>query len=82
MAQPPRLLRPVRRADLVSHASPRLQFAAAVAAFAERLRESRHLGDYGYAQIAAAAQAAGLPDPHGERAELIDLVELTGAATQ
>jgi len=76
------IVRPVQRAELATSASPRLQFAAAVAAFAERLRESEHLGDYGYAQIAAAAQAAGLADPHGEHAEFADLVELTGAATR
>jgi Ca-activated chloride channel family protein len=74
------VVRPVQRADLATSASPRLQFAAAVAGFAERLRESEHLGDYGYAQIAAAAQAAALPDPHGERAEFADLVELTGTS--
>jgi Ca-activated chloride channel homolog len=50
------------------------QFATAVAAFGQRLRGESRLGDYGYADIAALANAARGSDPLGIRAELVQLV--------
>lgn len=66
----------VVRADLASTASARLRFAAAVAGFAETLRDNSALGDFGLAALADLATGANLPDPHGERAELADLITL------
>lgn len=59
--------------------SERLRFAAAVAAFAEHLRGGTWLNGWGTGEIATLARAARGPDPEGERAEFIQLVELAGS---
>lgn len=68
--------RPLRKSELQSSASPRLRFAAAVAAFADSLRGGTHLGDFDLDRIAALARGAGgADDAEGYRAEFVRLVE-------
>ena len=55
-------------------ASDDFQFAAAVAAFGMRLRQSKHLGDASKKQILAWARDGRGADPHGYRAEFLKLV--------
>jgi Ca-activated chloride channel family protein len=55
-------------------ASPDFQFAAAVAAFGQLLRNSKHKGDVTYAAVLETASAALGADKHGLRAEFLDLV--------
>ncbi|MFO1489733.1 MAG: von Willebrand factor type A domain-containing protein [Kiritimatiellia bacterium] len=50
------------------------RFAAAVAAFGQRLRGTTHLGSYSYDQILALAEPARGDDPLGYRAEFLKLV--------
>ncbi|OZB59064.1 MAG: hypothetical protein B7X39_13300 [Lysobacterales bacterium 14-68-21] len=57
-------------------ASQRLRFAAAVAAFADRLRGGRYVDGYDYAHIAALARGARGDDPDGYRAGFVQLVSL------
>ena len=71
------LEQPLVRADLAPSVSDRLRFAAAVAAFGERLA-GRGFESFGYPEIAEAVRSTHLPDPHGERMELADLAELAG----
>lgn len=54
-------------------------FTAAVAAFGQYLKGGDRLGSYDLSQIAKLAQAGRGEDPRGERAEFINLVELTKA---
>jgi Ca-activated chloride channel family protein len=51
-----------------------LTFAAAVAAFGMVLRDSPHKGSATLQQVLALAEAGRGDDPHGDRAEFIDLV--------
>ncbi|MBN8738866.1 MAG: VWA domain-containing protein [Xanthomonadaceae bacterium] len=68
--------RPLRKSELQPSASPRLRFAAAVAAFADSLRGGTHLDDFGLDRIAALARGAGgADDAEGYRAEFVRLVE-------
>jgi Ca-activated chloride channel family protein len=53
-----------------------LDFAAAVAAFGQKLRGGDYLKDYSYDQIAELAKASRGSDDDGTRAEFVDLVEL------
>ena len=57
-------------------ASERLRFAAAVAAFADRLRGGKYLDGYDYAQIAGLARGARGDDADGYRAGFVQLVAL------
>lgn len=66
--------RPIRRSEIAREASPRLQFAAAVAAFADRLRGGEHLGDFDLAKIAALANAGRNDDRFGYQREFLELV--------
>ena len=52
------------------------RFAAAVAAFGQKLRGDSQLVDYSYADIAEMASAAKGEDKHGYRAEFIQLVRI------
>jgi Ca-activated chloride channel homolog len=70
------LTRAITDRDVRAHASARLRFAAAVAAFADRLRGGRHVEDYSLADIAALARGARGKDPFGRRAGFVRLVEL------
>ena len=66
---------PILASEVRKVASPRLQFAAAVAAFADRLRGGEHLGSFDLAAIAALATSARNEDRFGYQRELIGLVE-------
>jgi len=56
-----------------------LDFAAAVAAFGQKLRGGDYLKGYSYDQIAELAKASRGSDEDGTRAEFVDLVELAKA---
>jgi Ca-activated chloride channel family protein len=53
-----------------------VRFAVAVAGFAQLLRNDTEIGELTYKDVAAAAEAARGDDPHGWRAEFIQLVKL------
>jgi Ca-activated chloride channel family protein len=55
------------------------RFAAAVAAFGQKLRGGDYIGAFGYDEIADAARAARGSDGGGYRAEFIELVEMAKA---
>ncbi len=57
-----------------SQADADCRFAAAVAAFGMRLRQSQFAGNITLDAIAEIASAATGPDPNGHRAEFVDLV--------
>lgn len=75
--------RPVRRADIAAHASPALQWAAAVAAYGERLRGGEALGGAGWKDVARWVDEAFLAAPGvrdgSSRRELVDLVRRAAA---
>lgn len=50
------------------------RFAAAVAAFGQKLQRAGYTDDYAYEEIVALAQSGKGEDPYGYRAELINLV--------
>jgi len=54
-------------------------FAAAVAAFGQKLRGGRYLGSFSYADIAGLAYRSRGSDPHGYRGEFVRLVNLAQA---
>jgi Ca-activated chloride channel family protein len=53
------------------------RFASAVAAYAQKLRDGKHLGDYGYQQIEKLAGEARGKDSHGLRSNFLQMVSLT-----
>jgi len=53
-----------------------MQFSAAVAGFGLLLRDSEHKGRLEYGQVLSLARGALGTDPHGDRAELLELVAL------
>ncbi|MFN3232494.1 MAG: vWA domain-containing protein [Alphaproteobacteria bacterium] len=55
------------------------RFAAAVAAFGEKLRGGEHLGSFGYRDVETLALRARGSDPFGYRAEFLELVRLANA---
>ncbi|MBP7274608.1 MAG: von Willebrand factor type A domain-containing protein [Kiritimatiellae bacterium] len=59
--------------------SPDFRFAAAVAAFGQRLRGSPHIRDYSYDRILSLAGPAVGTDPFGYRAEFLKLVRAAQA---
>jgi Ca-activated chloride channel family protein len=65
--------------DAVDKASVDARWAAAVAAFGQRLMGSDYAGSFGYGAIAQLAKGARGDDPDGYRAEFIRLVGLAGA---
>ncbi|MDR2946859.1 MAG: VWA domain-containing protein [Candidatus Adiutrix sp.] len=72
---------PVRKDVLAAsfdEAGPHLRFSAAVAAYAQKLRNNPNLAATSWADIAAWAEAAKGDDPGGYRAEFIKLVGLAG----
>ena len=66
---------PLKRDQIASTASPRLRFAAAVAAYADKLRGGRHLDGFGWNAIDELARGTGGVDRWGYRAEFEQLVE-------
>jgi Ca-activated chloride channel family protein len=71
--------RPLDRSEIEAQPGPRLQLAAAVAAFAESLRGGTQLGEFDLADVSRLARGVSLPDPFGYRAELVELVERAAA---
>jgi Ca-activated chloride channel family protein len=65
------------RLDKPESTNAELDFAAAVAAFGQKLRGGDYLKNYSYDQIAELAKAARGSDEDGTRAEFIDLVEMS-----
>ncbi len=59
-----------------AQASADFKFAAAVAGFGMLLRDSPHRGHANYAQVAELAQEGASYDPHGYRAQFLELVAL------
>jgi len=72
------LERPIARAEAtpVAAASEDLRFAAAVAAFAQQLKDGRYTGDFDLAQSIALARSAKGEDRFGLRGEFIQLAEI------
>ncbi len=66
---------PLMRSQISPSASPRLRFAAAVAAFADNLRGGQHLNGYGWDAIGKLARGTGGVDRWGYRAEFEQLIE-------
>lgn len=75
---------PVYKATILTseHASERFCFAAAVAAFGQRLRGNAAIETFSYADILQLAQKARGEDVFGYRGEFIQLVNLTSSFTK
>ena len=67
---------PVLRSQLAARPSESLRFAAAVVGFADALRGGARTDGWGWRAIGNAAAGARGGDRHGERAELIGLIEM------
>jgi len=67
--------------DRAGNSSNDFRFAAAVAAFGQKLRGGRHLGDFNYADIRQLASRSRGDDPFGYRGEFLQLVSLAGSLT-
>lgn len=63
----------------IDKASADVRFAAAVAAFGQKLKGSSYTADYGYDRIIALADGARGKDSFGYRAEFINLVRLASS---
>lgn len=70
------LTTPVTDRDRAATGSDDLRFAAAVAAFGQKLRGGEHLGDFTYKAIRGLARDARGEDPDGYRADFLRLVGL------
>ncbi|WP_119304495.1 vWA domain-containing protein [Dongia deserti] len=70
---------PVAALENADDAPSDAHFAAAVAAFGQKLRGGDYVGVFGYDQIAEAARASRGDDGDGYRAEFIELVEMARA---
>ncbi|TXI34299.1 MAG: VWA domain-containing protein [Aquipseudomonas alcaligenes] len=70
--------RPIGKGEAtpIAQASEDLRFAAAVAAFAQQLRDAKYTGDFSLADSARLARGAKGEDPFGLRGEFVQLVEL------
>ncbi|WP_068826715.1 vWA domain-containing protein [Pseudomonas sp. BMS12] len=70
--------RPINREEAtpIAQASEDLRFAAAVAAFAQQLKDAKYTGNFGLADSAKLARGAKGEDPFGLRGEFVQLVEL------
>ena len=74
---------PVIAADAlgsINEAPEDIRFAAAVAAFGQKLKGGKYLGEFGYDDIATLAQGAKGDDRFGYRAEFTQLVTLAESA--
>jgi Ca-activated chloride channel family protein len=65
--------------DKAGPASADFKFAAAVAAFGQKLRHGDYLGDFGYDRIARLAQEGRGNDAQGYRVEFVNLVKTAAA---
>ena len=70
---------PVLATEGTGAGSESLRFAAAVAAFGDRLRGGQIVGEFGYAQVLETAGAARGSDPFGIRGEFLQMVALAQA---
>ncbi|WP_252274090.1 vWA domain-containing protein [Pseudomonas subflava] len=70
--------RPISKGEAtpIAKASDDLRFAAAVAAFAQQLKDAKYTGSFGLADSAKLARGAKGEDPFGLRGEFVQLVEL------
>jgi Ca-activated chloride channel family protein len=58
-----------------AQATEDFQFAAAVASFGMLLRDSEHRGNTSYAAVLEIAEGSAQRDPHGYRAEFLQMVQ-------
>ncbi len=72
---------PLTRSMIGATASPRLRFAAAVAAYADLLRGGSHMGNFGWNDVAKLANGTGGVDRFGYRAEFVQLIAKARAVT-
>jgi len=73
---------PVLDSGINAHGTDSFNFAAAVAAFGQKLRGGDYLGDFGYDDIARLASQSRGKDPHGYRGEFMQLVKLANTLDQ
>jgi len=76
--------RPILESELlksVEQASDAYRFAAAVAAFGQKLRGGRYTGDYRYDDLLQLARSARGDDAQGWRGEFLQLVQLAASLT-
>jgi Ca-activated chloride channel family protein len=73
---------PILDKNIARHGSDSFNFAAAVAAFGQKLRGGVYLEDFSYADIAGLARTSRGTDPHGYRSEFMQLVELAATLDQ
>lgn len=71
-------VRPAMVYDDISEVSDDMRFAAAVAAFGQKLKGSNYAGDMTWAQIAELARSGKGDDDSGYRAEFISLIKTAG----
>ncbi|MCB1773439.1 MAG: von Willebrand factor type A domain-containing protein [Gammaproteobacteria bacterium] len=75
------ITQPVTDQRFDARGSDDLRFAAAVAAFGQRLRGGEHLEGFGYDVIGALAREARGDDPNGYRSDFLRLVALADSLT-
>jgi Ca-activated chloride channel family protein len=63
------------RHEDIGRSSDNHRYAAAVAAFGMLLRDSEHKGKASFEMVRSLAQSARGSDPHGYRAEFLELVQ-------
>jgi len=73
---------PVMDSGINARGGDSFNFAAAVAAFGQKLRGGTYLEDFSYADIESLARQSRGKDPHGYRSEFMQLVSLAGTLDQ
>jgi Ca-activated chloride channel family protein len=73
---------PILASALKPRASPQLQFAASVVAYADLLRGGAHVGRWDWNEVARTARANLGNDPYRLRQEFVELVEQARTVTQ
>lgn len=73
---------PVMNSGINARGGDNFNFAAAVAAFAQKLRGGKYLNGYSYSDIAQLAAGARGKDEQGYRSEFMQLVNLAGTLDQ
>ena len=73
---------PVMDSGINARGGDSFNFAAAVAAFGQKLRGGTFLEDFSYADIESLARQSRGKDPHGYRSEFMQLVSLAGTLDQ
>lgn len=72
---------PLQRSQIQAQASPRLRWAAAVAAYADLLRGGKNVGRFGWNDVRALAGGLAEQDRWGYRAEFLQLVDRARSVT-